>query len=95
MEGYREAEIKRQEAFNEKAWLQGMYFYDALCCALKNAFGSKGSAPAKYPQKPYPTSFGKKEEEQEIQEENERLKAELYMRNMVRAGRSWAKGKGQ
>lgn len=64
-----------------------MYVYDALCCALKSAFGSS----AKYPVQPYPIGEDQHEKNKEIKEENERLAAELYMRNMVRAGKNWKK----
>ena len=36
------------EQKNEELWLQGLYFYEAVCTALSNAF-SKGSK-AKYPE---------------------------------------------
>ena len=92
VESYRDAERTRQEISNNEAWQQGMYFYDAICCALKNAFGSSNGSRAHYPDRPYPLGDkGQSEEEKAIREENERLQAELYMRNMVRAGRTWQK----
>lgn len=77
----------RQERENHGYWLQGMYVYDALCCSLKGVFGSS----AKYPAQPYPIGKDQQEKNKEIKEENERLAAELYMRNMVRAGKNWKK----
>lgn len=68
-----------------------MYFYDGLCCALKNALGSTGGSSAKYPSQPYAIEEDQQAKNKEVKEENERLAAELYMRNMVRAGRSWKK----
>lgn len=91
IEGFREAEKIRQKKFNGEAWLQGMYFYDGLCCAIKNALGSAGGSSAKYPSQPYSIDEEQRENDKAIKEENERLAAELYMRNMVRAGRSWKK----
>ena len=90
VEVFREADKLHQKRLNEQFWLQGMYFYDGLCCALKNAFSGKGSVAAKYPSEPYEIFRKEKTEEQEEAEaENERLKAMLYMNNMVRAGKGW------
>lgn len=65
---YRKAwEIQRERA-NHDAWLQGMYFYEALCdvSPLLHAFAQKGTRPHPYPTKPY----GKEEEEQKIAQKN-------------------------
>lgn len=42
---YREAEELRQEKFNQEAWLQGMYVYDALAriAPILHAFAKKGT----------------------------------------------------
>lgn len=90
VKAYREADELRQRRFNSEAWLQGMYFYDAISCSLKNALSKSGTAPAKYPEKPYLVDKDEKtEKEIEREEELDRIKAKLYMKNMVRAGKSW------
>lgn len=67
---YRKAhELKQQEA-NYNAWLQGAYFYEALCdvAPILHAFAKAGTKPIPYREKPY----GK-----ESQEENEKKAAEI------------------
>lgn len=90
VEQFREADRLRQERVNMEAWLNGMYHYDALCCALQNAFRKKSDPPAKYPENPYDI-FPKKEtkQEREAREEAERLQAKLYMSQMMRVGKNW------
>lgn len=86
-----EADRLRRRRTNEELWLQGLYFFDALSCALRNARRMKVSDPvANYTEKPYEI-FPKKEtrEEREAKEEAERLQAKLYMQQMMRAGRGW------
>lgn len=40
---------------NEKLWLQGLYFYEALCdvAPVLNAFAKSGTKPTPYVEKPY------------------------------------------
>ena len=47
-------EIQRERA-NYDAWLQGAYFYDALCAVspVLNAFAKRGTKPSPYLEKPY------------------------------------------
>ena len=68
-----------------------MYFYEGISVCLANAFSKKGTTPKKYPSEPYSFCQKEKTEEEKNQEEKEKLKAKLYMQNMVRAGRSWGK----
>lgn len=92
VEHYREAEKIRQERENQGFWLQGMYIHEGFSIALANALSKKGTPPKAYPAEPYPLfRKGRTEEEKSRDEETERLKAKLYMQNMVRAGRSWGK----
>lgn len=90
VEQFREADRLRQERANVAAWLNGMYQYDAVSCALANAFRKKSDPPAKYPTEPY-NIFQKREtrKERERREEAERLQAKLYMQQMMRAGKNW------
>lgn len=85
-----EADRLRQERVNGELWLQGMYYYDALCCALRNAFRGRGDPPASYPERPYDI-FPKREtaQQREDREKQERLQARLYMSQMMRAGKNW------
>ena len=59
------------EMENQFAWLQGMYFYQAVAIALANSFSKRTH---KYPEKPF--EFGKTEEKLSEEEvEKERTKA--------------------
>lgn len=93
VKAYREADKLRQERMNTEAWLQGMYIYDLLtrACPLPVVWvDGKKTQSRSYMTEPYPLFKGQEtEDEQNIQEENERLQAELYMRQMVRAGKNW------
>lgn len=53
---YREAESLRRERANQEAWLQGMYFYDALVrvSPILHAFAKKGTKAQPYVEEPYP-----------------------------------------
>lgn len=51
-----------QEIFNNNAWLQGAYFYEAISVALCNSFSKQ---KIEYSKKPY--DFNKKEETKEEQ----------------------------
>ena len=94
---YREAEKRRKERKNWELHLQGMYFYEALCDAspIFQAFAKSGTKPHPYRTEPYklhgPEERGLTEKEKEKQEESDRIKAKLYMSNMVRAGKNWGK----
>lgn len=96
---YNEAEKRRKERKNWELHLQGMYFYEALCDAspLFQAFAKKGTKAYPYRTEPYKL-YGDKEaepseEEKEKKEEHDRVVAQLYMSNMVRAGKNWGKNK--
>lgn len=56
VKSYRTAEELRTERLNQQLWLQGMYVYDAICCAspILHAFAKKGSKAVPYPKEPYP-----------------------------------------
>ena len=78
---YREAEELRNEKRNQELWLQGMYFYEAICDAspILHAFAKKGAKPSPYPSKPY--AITEKQIKQE-REEKERKIAEKGKRFM-------------
>ena len=73
-----------------EAWLTGRYVLEALSAPLSSVFGRKGNPPYRYPSSPR----GQQEAPQGHtgeQEKKDRLKAELYMRQMVAAGKNWGK----
>ena len=90
---YREADKRRMERINAEAHLMGLYVYEALCdvSPVLHAFAKKGTKPKPFRTEPY--GMGQ-EEKTEKQEEADRLKAEIYMRQMVRAGKNWGKRGG-
>lgn len=89
VKSYQEAYKLKQEIKDYELWKQGLYFYEALLdvSPILQAFAKKGTKPRPYPDKPY----GLKDVEQETEEdkqkklENERLKATLHFKNLVRA----------
>ena len=69
-----------------EAWLTGLYVQEALSAVLSAAFGKKGRTPYKYPSQPYSAT----ETPQEARDDDrDALRAEVYMRQMMRAGRHW------
>lgn len=72
------------------AWLVGRYVLEALSASLSSAFGRKGHSPYQYPSVPR----GQQKAPQEATgDDRDALKAEVYMRQMVRAGKSWGNKK--
>ena len=72
VKAYRKAHELKKEWANQDAWLQGMYFYEALCdvSPVLHAFAKSGTKPFPYPQKPY----GLTEEEEEQKKAQKRGK---------------------
>lgn len=67
---YRDAHEQMLERQSMLAWLQGRYFYEALCdvSPLLHAFSKKGAKPAEYCERPYPiTPRGVKQKEKEAE----------------------------
>lgn len=62
---YRRAFKIRQDRENYFAWLQGMYFYEAICdvSPILHAFAKSGTRPRPYPDKPYEFAVKKPKEE--------------------------------
>lgn len=75
VECYRRAEELRQRRENQTLWLQGLYFYEALCdvSPVLRAFAKKGTKPNPYASEPYPLT---QEQRKESKEREERLKLE-------------------
>lgn len=83
---YREAYKLRSERQDFNAWLQGLYIYEALCdvSPVLHAFAKSGTMPLPYPKKPYGYGETKQTEiEKKQEEENERLKAQVWMNSIV------------
>ena len=67
---YREAHEQKLERESMLAWLQGRYFYEALCdvSPILHAFSKKGAKPVEYLKSPYPiTRKGVKKKEEEVE----------------------------
>jgi hypothetical protein len=82
---FRKAYEIKQEEINNNAWLQGMYFYDAVSTALHNALRGKNTKAREYAKQPY--NFGNKEKseiEKAKEVEIEQEKAAAWMENFVR-----------
>jgi hypothetical protein len=79
---YRKAYELQEKRRNQELWLQGMYFYEALCDAspLFRFSMKKGAIkPESYVKEPYPISAAevREREEREARKKEERLKAEF------------------
>ncbi len=82
VKAYRKANELRDKRKNEDLWLQGRYFYDALCAAspLYRFTMKKGMIkPEPYTKEPYPITEAelRAKEEREAKAKEERLKAEF------------------
>ena len=82
VKAYRKAYELKEKRRNQELWLQGMYFYEALCDAspLFRFSMKKGTIkPEPYVKEPYPITEAevKEREEREARKKEERLKAEF------------------
>ena len=82
VKAYRKANELRDRRRNQDLWLQGRYFYDALCAAspLYRFTMKKGMIkPEPYTSEPYPITEAelREREEREARAKEERLKAEF------------------
>lgn len=77
---YREFHRLKMKEKNLEAWLQGRYFYDALCAVspILRAF-SKARKPADYPKEPYDITpeDAKARKDREARERYERIKTKV------------------
>lgn len=83
---YREAFRLRRKLENEQAWLQGVYFYDAISVSLANAFEKKGGRKQNYLEHPLDL-FPLTEEEKKHREAEEKAKMQKVMEEMIRRQR--------
>lgn len=87
---YREAAEMKNDMDNQRAWLQGMYVYDAMSrlYPLYNGFVKKGTKAKSYPDEPYPITKRaiqeqkKKEEKQQMEYAKARIEAWAYATNL-------------
>ena len=82
VKAYRKAYELKEKRRNQELWLQGMYFYEALCDAspLFRFSMKKGTIkPEPYVKEPYPITEAevKEREDREARKKEERLKAEF------------------
>lgn len=93
-----EADKLYQERMNTEAWLQAMYVYDAISRLFPLPVGflekNSGIKQRDYIEEPYKLFTRDEERKGQTTEEEDAdaLRAELYMRQMVRAGGNWGKG---
>ena len=90
VEFYRKADELKTKRRNETLWLQGAYFYEALCDAsplFRMSFSRKAVEPRPYVKEPYPmTELELREREQrEAKKREERMKAEFarFVNSMI------------
>lgn len=69
-----------------EAWLTGRYFHEALSAVLSVALGRKGKTPYRYPSQPYSAAEAPQEA---TDDDRDALRAKVYMRQMMRAGKNW------
>ena len=90
---YRNAHKLRLEMENEKAWLQGLYVYDAFAVCMANAFAKRGARKKDYIEKPLDI-FPLTEQEKKKREKEEYAKMQQAMESMARKQRQQKKQKG-
>ena len=82
---FREAESLRRERANQEAWLQGMYFYDALArvSPILHAFAKKGTKAQPYVEEPYPINEKTVKDVQDKREKQNSQKGLRYMEALM------------
>ena len=68
---FREADKIKTERKNAELWLQGRYFYEAICAAspILHAFAKRGTRPHNYMDAPFPLTENESEERKEREAE--------------------------
>lgn len=80
---YREAHNLRQKRENERLWLQGAYFYDAICAAsplIRASFGKGEVKAMPYTKEPYPLTAKEMQERQERDERKRQIEIQQRIR---------------
>ena len=82
---FRKAYKLKQEEFNNNAWLQGMYIFDAVSTALHNALRGKNTKAREYAKQPYEFENREKTEQEKAKEvQVAKEEALTWMENFVR-----------
>ena len=89
---YRKAYRMKQEQTNRDAWLQGLYFYDAVISALTH-LNSKKSEHKSYTAKPYSFTAEDIERDKEEKKVEAEAQAEVWMKSWVSATQKMFKDK--
>ena len=78
---YREADKLRLERKNTELWLQGRYFYEALCdvSPILHAFAKKGTKVKPYISEPFPITKedAERQKQREERKRMEKMKAKM------------------
>ena len=75
---YRDAHKISQRINNDRAWLQGLYFYSAVSAVINNAFGGKGQKKKDYFKQPIDLGLETEiEKVDKVQREREKIIANL------------------
>lgn len=94
---YREAHKLKNKADNEKLWLLGAYFYNALCdvAPVLHAFAKAGTKPKPYLAEPVPLTKAEAEanEKERERREYEAMKEKLILQ-LERANSKFKKSQG-
>ena len=94
---FRKADEIRMERKNQELWLQGMYFYEAICDAspILHDFAKKGTKPHPYAEKPYPITEKQHKRKQEDAEKAKFEKGKKLMEAFMKAVNGKFKGESQ
>ena len=94
---YRKAEELRNEKRNQELWLQGMYFYEAICdvAPILHAFAKKGTKPTPYSSKPYPLNEKQIKRNEEEKQRKLAEKGKRFMEAMAASINKKFEGKAQ
>lgn len=82
---YRKADRLRQERMNQELWLQGAYFYEALCAVspILHAFAKKGTKPKPYAPEPFTISDKQAEAKEEEKAKKTYNKGKQFMEKFL------------
>ena len=89
-EYYRKADEIRLERRNQELWLQGMYFYEAICDAspILHSFAKKGTKPYPYADKPYPLTDKQRKQDTVSKEKAVADKGKKFMEAFMKLNNS-------
>ena len=87
---YRRADEIKLERQNQTLWLQGMYFYEAICDAspILQSFAKKGTKPHPYVDKPYPLNNKQRKEDVVSKEKAVAEKGKKFMEAYMKLNNS-------